>query len=199
MADDKHDLEPSDREIVVPVSEGQGVMKQEYYQEWHKQVSTSQEVYQRLNDTCPGIVYPRQICDARIVYPYNPAQRTLVNDYNGAAVSNTTSPNITADALIQMMQFALYNVAPCIAEQGLVMYDITPQHMLLRDGDAREPFQIYDVDVWGRREWYNSSVQTATEQNQFLFKLAFATAAKLYGHDTHAGIMQLQSSVKDMK
>ena len=107
VADDENALEPSDQEIVVLVSEGQGVMKQEYYQEWHKQVNTTREVYQRLNDTCPGIVYPRQICDTSIVYPYEPSQRVLAEERYGAAVANATASRITADALLRLLRFAV--------------------------------------------------------------------------------------------
>ena len=86
--------------------------------------------------------------------------------------------------MIWMIQFAIYNISICVAEQRLVVFDITPQHMIILNGYDHEPFWIFDVDQWPQREWNNSSIQTAIQQNQFMFKKVLASAARFHKHRT---------------
>jgi len=137
-----------------------GRIRKQYFEKWKKQVKMTKEVYRRLNGSCRGIVYPIEYLSDGVVYPYFAERKTL------------DTIKMTKQEIHAVLSFAIHEVAPCVARQGLVFFDVTTQHMLWT-GNVEEPIMLYDVDLWRRREWYNSSVSTATKQNQYLLKVAF--------------------------
>ena len=174
-------------------------IRKEYHPRWVKQLKMTVEVYKRLDKRCPGIVYPIQICRTGIIYPYDSSNSFFVNAYNDIPL-NTSATNMTFLHFTQMMNFAFYNMSRCIATRGLVMFDITAQHMILDEAiSAHSPFQIFDVDLWRRREWYGSTIPKAQQQNKYLFKQVFAYAALFHGYSEQAQFKSLQLSIVDLQ
>ena len=142
-----------------------------YHQNTQNYYVMLKQVYRRLDEACLGIVYPLEFCDDGVIYEHN--TRYLSSQYHGDQIAASTgTPGIDDMTLLSMFRFGIESIAPCVARQGLVFFDVTPQHMVLQDG-GDEPFQMYDVGSWRCREWYHSTVQEATKQNQHIIREAF--------------------------
>ena len=150
-------------------------IKKTYKRKWWSLLNNTKHAYARLNRQCRGIVYPETWCDDGVVYPYNPEHLYLDSWKTRSDPQLGKHVNVSEDDMLRFAQFAVNSIAPCVAARGMVFYDLSPQHVLVTH-DTAEPILMYDIDMWRRKEWYNSSVEIATKQNLSLLKEMFCRA-----------------------
>ena len=157
------------------------------------------EVQYRLAGKCPSVAPVLDFCAKDTKEPY------FVYKYLGtkSARSVLDKPGhftISAGMFSAWLDHAINVVAPCVAAQNMIIYDMKPDHILLDVSGQHvkaDEFALIDADGWPPASWFlpgRVSVEGATAINRFfLMEKGFK---EFYGGISHKDDSEAWRAIK---